>query len=112
MFKTTIALALTAVVGSVSLAAADNSYFSVDRLFSDSSNLELGLVRSASDATVEIYSFHRGEVGMLLGSTDVREGANQDVKVNLGNRPVNDVVAILKDGDTVLATKKIDIANF
>ena len=112
MYKTTIALALTAVLGSVSLAAADNSSFFIDRVHSDSSNLELGLVRAETSGVIEVYDYHKGEVGALLGTTTVRAGSNQDVSVDLGIRVANDVIAIMKSGDTVLATKKIDIDHF
>ena len=112
MYKTTIALALTAVLGSVSLAAADTSSFFIDRVHTSSSNLELGLVRAESAGVIEVYDFHKGVQGKLLGTTSVRAGSNQDVRVDLGTRVVNDVVAVIKSGGNVLATKKIDIGRF
>lgn len=111
MFTKTLALALAATIGGTTLAQADTSYFSIDRQHSDSSNLELGLVRSAADGVVEIYSYNNDVQGQLLGSAPISAGANLDVKVDLGTTVRTDVVAVLRSGDAVLATKEIDISR-
>ena len=94
------------------MASADDSYFSIDRLHEVSDNLRLGLVRSQFDATIEVYQYHCDEISRLFGSTDVHAGVDQDVKVGISLRPVNDIIAILKSGGDTLATKVIDIDQF
>lgn len=104
----TIALAAATVAATASVASAD-SYFAYGERLDSSSVLELGVVRAEADGVVEIYDFSRGEVGALLGSEMVNAGANADVRVNVGIRPTQDVIALLKiDGETV-AERDYDI---
>lgn len=106
MNRTLIALALaTAGLAGAASAADGVSYFSFgDRLAQDSI-LELGTVRAAADGVIEI----RNLSGDLLGTTDVKAGANGDVRVFVGRAPVSDVVAELKIGGETVATKVYDI---
>lgn len=107
-FKTTaLAAAAAAVLGTA--AAADTSFFAYQDSLDNSSILELGTVTSEGNGVVEIYSYHGGEIGALLGTEEVRAGANADVRVPLGAAPQLDVIAILKvDGQTV-ATRDYNI---
>ncbi len=99
-----IALSITAIAGmaAATVAAADNSYFELERQLDNSTTLELGLVSSEGDGVIEIYTYHKDQIGTLLGTEEVHAGANRDVHVNL-SRPANvDVIALLKvDGETV-----------
>lgn len=108
MNRTLIAFALaTAGLAGAASASDGVSYFSFgDRLAQDSV-LELGTVRAAKDGVVEIRNLD----GDLLGSTAVRAGANGDVRVFVGRAPVNDVVAELKVGGRIVATKVYDIID-
>ena len=103
----TIALALAAIV-SAGAAAADNYLPFTAETQNRDSVIELDTVRAASDGVVEIYSFHKGEVGALLGSEDVNAGANANVRVGLGKAPVTDVIAQLVVGGQVVDTQEID----
>jgi hypothetical protein len=107
----TLTVAAAAIAATGTIASASNSYFITERLFEDTSYVDLELVRSESDAVVEIRDYRLGEPGALLGSTDVNAGANHNLKINLGTRPLGDVIAVLVDDGQVLATKKIDIAK-
>ena len=103
-----IALAAATTAATASVASADN-YFAFGERLDSNSVLELGLVRAESAGIVEIYDFSKGEVGQLLGTEAVNAGANADVKVNVGIRPKQDVIALLKvDGQTV-AQRDYDI---
>lgn len=107
MFKSTT-LALAAIAASASIASADVSYISnfVEEQNRDT-QVELGTVRSAGDGIVEIYTFHKGEIGTLLGSEAVSAGAN--IQVNVGiSRPSTDAIAILKVNGQTVDTQKID----
>ncbi len=106
------ALALVAAFAAAGTAQADVSYFSIDRQHGNSSNFELGLVRSAADGVIEIYENNGDVQGDLLGSTRVNAGANLNVKVDLGRTVhATELVAILRSGDTILATKEIDVSQ-
>ncbi len=103
-----IALVAATIAATASVASADN-YFEFGERLESSSILDLGLVRSEGAGTVEIYDYSRGEIGALLGTETVNAGANADVRVNVGNRPFQDVIALLKvDGQTV-AQRDFDI---
>ena len=107
MFKT-VTLAIAAIAASATIASAninDLSNFSMEQ--DRGSQVELGLVRAASDGVVEVYTFHKGEIGALLGSTNVRAGANVDVDVNIPRTGV-DAIAILKVNGQTVDTQEID----
>jgi hypothetical protein len=109
----TFAIALAAVLGSVTLASADVSYFSLDRVHSDNARVELGVVRSATDGVIELYDYNNDVVGELLGTTTVHAGANSDVAVIAGPRLINDVYAVLKSNSgEILADNEIDGDRF
>ena len=107
MFKSAT-LALAAIAASATIASAsinDLSNFSMEQ---DRGNqVELGLVRATGDGVVEVYTFHKGEIGALLGSTNVHEGANLDVDVTIPH-PTVDAIAILKVDGQVVDTQEID----
>jgi hypothetical protein len=107
MFKTTT-LALAALAASATFASA-NSYIS-DFVGEQArgSQIELGTVRAAGNGIVEVYSFHKGEIGNLLGSEAVMSGANAQVDVNIA-RPSTDVIAVLKVGGQIVDTQEIDL---
>ena len=102
---------IAATVAATSTAVSADSYFEFGENLESSSILDLGLVRAEGAGTVEIYDFSKGEVGRLLGTETVSAGANTDVKVNVGIRPTQDVIALLKvDGQTV-AERDFDVRD-
>ena len=111
MSKFTFALAALAAIGTATVATADSSYFGLETVQEETSRLDIGTVRAGSDAVVEIYDFHGGEIGDLLGTEAVNAGANSNVFVNLGRTARNDVIAILKAGDQVLASQEFEIED-
>ena len=93
---------IAATIAATSTAVSADSYFEFGENLESSSILDLGLVRAEGAGVVEIYDFSKGEVGRLLGTETVNAGANADVRVNVGIRPKQDVIALLKvDGETV-----------
>ncbi|WP_375280754.1 hypothetical protein [Pseudooctadecabacter sp.] len=107
MFKT-LSIALAALTASATVAAADVSYLSnFIKEQNRDSQVELGTVRAASDGVVEIFSFHKGEVGPLLGSEAVMAGANLDVDVDV-RRPLTNVIAVLKVDGQIVDSQEID----
>jgi len=101
-----IAIALAALVGSATLAAADVNYFAIERVQDASSRLDLGTIRAAADGVVEVYDFRGGSLGELLGTVPVFAGANGDVYVNFGTAPMGNVMALLTiDGETVASQR-------
>ena len=109
MKRNLFALLLTGAVAMASGAQADNNTFGFGERLDRKSTLDLGIVRAEADGIVEIYDYNRAQQGRLLGTTRVRGGANYDVRVNVRTRPINDVLAVLKVGGRVVATKDYDI---
>lgn len=103
-----IALVAATIAATASVASAD-SYFQFGERLESSSVLDLGLVRSDGAGVVEIYDFSKGEVGQLLGTETVNAGANTDVKVNVGIRPTQDVIALLRVDGQIVAEHDYDI---
>ena len=106
MFKT-LAITAAALAASATIASADSyiSNFSMEQ--ANDTQVELGTVRAEGNGVVEIYAFHGGEVGALLGSEAVLAGANQDVNVDI-LRSGTDAIAFLKVDGQVVDTQEID----
>ena len=99
--KTIILAAAVAATGS--FAAAD-SYFENGNTLNHNDQLKLGLVRAEGAGVVEIYDFHNGVRGRLLGTDTVHAGANTDVRVNVGFSRNQDVLAVINiDGQDVVS---------
>jgi hypothetical protein len=104
--KTIILAAAVAATGSF---ASAESYFEHGRTLDADDTLELGLVRSESAGLVEIYDFHKGVQGKLLGSERVRAGANTDVRVHVGFERSRDVLAVISIDGQAVASKVYEI---
>lgn len=71
--------------------------------------LDIGLVTSDGQGRVEFYDFHTGTIGALLGTEDINQGANTDVRVST-RYPVNqDVLVVVRVDGEILAEKAFDI---
>jgi hypothetical protein len=100
------ALAVTAA----SVATAD-TYFETGKTLDAGGLLELGLVTSEGDGVIEVYDYHTGTVGRLLGTEDVHSGANTDVRVHTGLPVKNDVLVVVKVDGQVVAEKEFDVKS-
>jgi hypothetical protein len=100
------AFALAALAASATVASASNSYVALQAEQERDFRIELDLVRAATDAQVEIYALDSGE---LLGTTDVRAGANTNVYVPLDMRPNSDVRAVITANGQILSEDRIRI---
>ena len=105
-FKT-LALAVAATVAFASAASANA--FSFNGMDLMGSTAELGQISTTGPATVSIYDYHRGVQGALLGTEELSAGANYDVRIPLGVRPINDVVAVLMVDGQIVETQEIDL---
>ena len=106
MFKT-VSLALAAVAASATIASADSYISNFVEEQSRDSQVELGTVRAAADGVVEIYTYHGGELGALLGSEAVMAGANADVNVDIPRSNL-DAIAVLKVNGQIVDTQEIE----
>lgn len=93
------------------IATSASANFSFNEMNLAGSTAELGQVSVESDATVSVYSYNAGVQGALLGETELNAGANRDVRVPLGKRPINDVIAVLTVDGQVIDTQEIDLAR-
>ena len=106
MFKT-LTLTAAALAASASVASAD-SYISNFVMEQDNrTQIMLGTVRAEGDGVVEVYGYHAGKIGALLGSEDVSEGANLMVDVDI-IRPSTDAIVFLKVDGMIVDMQEID----
>ncbi len=103
----TLIIAAAATVALASTASANS--FSFNEMDISGSTAELGQVTANGNATVSLYDFHGGVQGALLGTKELASGANYDVRVKLGQRPINDVVAVLSVDGQIVDTQEIDL---
>lgn len=103
MYKHLLTTGLLAAM-TVGSAASAESYFACMGPIPQQGVLELGSITSDGDGTVDVYDYRLGEQGNLLGSIDVQEGANMDVRLNVGNAPLGDLLATLTVDGQVVAT--------
>lgn len=104
--KTLAAAAVVAVAGSAAFAGPN--YIVPGQAQSLNTSATLDLVRADTDATVYIYDFHGGERGALLGSADVKAGANTDVTIKFKAAAIDDTIAVLSDGVNELAISDVN----
>ena len=107
MIKTFV-LAAATVAATASVASANNA-FPIGETFEQTDVLELSTVRAEGAGTVEIYDFHNGVRGALLGSEEVRAGVNTNVKIDLGLGANKDIVAVLNVAGQEVLQKDYDI---
>ena len=105
--KTIIFAAAAAAV--TATAGAADTYFEQGRTLQASDVLELGLITADNAAVLEIYDFSTGTQGALLGTERLSAGANTNVRVNTGLPASQDVLAVVKIGGQVAASKAFDI---
>ena len=103
-----IALAAATVAATASIASANNA-FPLGESFEQTDTFELSTVTAEGAGVVEIYDFHNGVRGALLGSEDVRAGVNTNVRIDLGLGANKDIVAVLNVAGQEVLTKDYDI---
>ena len=103
-FKFT-AIAAAAIATLATTASAD-SFFSYQRNLDSQSTLELGTVVAQGNGVIELYDFRGGSTGALLGTESVNAGANTNVRINVGDSPEGDVLAVLTVGGEAVAQRE------
>jgi len=103
-----IALAAATIAATASFASANNS-FPTGESFEQTDVLDFSVVRADGAGTVEIYDYHNGVRGALLGTEEVRAGVNTNVKIDLGLGANKDIIAVLNVGGQEVLTKDFDI---
>jgi hypothetical protein len=101
-----LALTLTALVGSTTIAAADST-FTLPQVQEEDSIVELGRINADGAGIVHIYALDAGKMGALIGSEEVHAGTNSDVRVPLIDNPKNDAMAVLEVNGQVVATQEV-----
>lgn len=109
MTMKTFIIAAAATVAMASTASANG--FSFNEMELSGSTADLGQISTDGNASVALYDFHGGEQGALLGMQELSAGANYDVRVTLGQRPINDVVAVLTVDGQIVDTQEIDVSR-
>lgn len=106
-----IALAAAALIGSATLASASINAFDFSRTVAASDTLDIGLVRATDAGSVEIYNVLDKEFANALGTTEINPGANRDVRVDVGFKPQQDVVAVLRVNGEIVATQQLSVSR-
>lgn len=104
----TLAIAAVATIALATTASADA--FSLNKGF-EGQTIELGQVTASGNGIVELYDFHGGTQGALLGEEAVSAGANYDVRVTLDQPAQRDVLAVLTVDGQVIASKELRSFN-
>lgn len=110
MFKKSLAIGFLAAMSFGSAASAE-SYFTCMNPLPKDALLELGTITSDGEGVVEVYDFRLGQMGDLLGTTNVNQGANSDVRLNIGMPPLGDILAVLTINGEVAATKVFEVCG-
>ncbi len=105
------AIITAAAAVAITAGAASANTFGFQETVEDRNNIELSLVTAAADGVVEIYNVQAGQQGALLGEAMVNAGANEDLRINIGNGFKTDVLAVLKVDGQVVATEEFDVAR-
>jgi hypothetical protein len=114
MFKASVkTLAIAAAIAATSTAAfaSGSDHIFLGEGQDVNTRVELDLVRASSAGTVDIYSFHKGVKGELLGSASLRAGAHTDVNINLKTAATTDLIAVLNIAGSVADSVEIDQIN-
>lgn len=110
MFKKSLAIGFLAAMSFGSVASAE-SYFTCMNPLPKEALLELGTITSDGEGVVEVYDFRLGKQGDLLGTTNVNQGANSDVRLNIGRPPLGDLLAVLTVDGEVVASKVYEVCG-
>jgi hypothetical protein len=102
-----LAAALAVTAG----AASAGNTFGFNHMQDSNSLIELNSVVADSNGVVEVYDYHAGQEGRLLGSKPVRAGANSDVKIALAPSLSDDVLAVLMINGQAVAQQVVRIDN-
>ena len=116
MSKFTFALAAAALAVTATFAAAEpfntaGNYFGGVTTVRANSAFDVALVTTTGAGTLSLYDYSSGVQGKLLGEVAVNQGANADLRINLGVPPQNDVLAVLTVGGQVTATQLYDVVS-
>lgn len=110
MFKKSLAIGFLAAMSFGSVASAE-SYFTCMNPLPKDALLDLGTITAEGEGVVEIYDFRLGKQGDLLGTTNVNQGANSDVRLNIGMPPMGDILAVLNVNGEVVASKVYEVCD-
>ncbi|NBD29665.1 MAG: hypothetical protein GVY31_06460 [Alphaproteobacteria bacterium] len=99
-----------AVMTTAGVATAD-TYFGLTGVMDEDSSLMIETVTADSAGVLEVYDYHTGELGDLLGSEELNAGANSDVLIDLGAQPRGDVMALVKIDGEIAAMAEIDLED-
>lgn len=92
------------------VASASNT-FGLTEVQGSQTLIQLGTVVAGGQGLVEVYDYHAGQEGRLLGSKAVQAGANSDVKVSLRPSTTDRVLAVLVVDGQVVARQVVRIDN-
>jgi hypothetical protein len=103
--KKWICASAAALLTTAGMATAQ-SYFGFTGEMDEDATLTIDTVTTDSAGVLEVYDYHTGERGDLLATEQLANGANADVRVDLGEQPRGDVMAVIViDGEPAAMTE-------
>ena len=112
MFAKTAMIAATAMtLGFAGQAHADHNYFGLDKFVEEScSGVTFRLVTVENASTLEVYEMDGSERAAMVGSTELRAGANADVRVPLQQQCGSDhILAVINSGGEEVASHVFEL---
>ena len=108
--KALIPLAVAAIVGSATIASAENS-FSLAETQPRSTMVHFNLVNTDAPGVVNIYDYHGHAVGSLLGSKSLKAGVNSDLRIRINPPASDDALAVLMVNGTDVASQVVKLRD-
>jgi len=94
-----------ALLTTAGMATAE-TYFGFTGEMDETATLTIDTVTTDSAGVLEVYDYHAGERGDLLATEQLAAGANSDVRVDMGEQPRGDVMAVIViDGEPAAMTE-------
>jgi hypothetical protein len=111
MSKSLFMTAATAFLVTTATVSTADTFFGLGANLESGNLLRLGTITADADGFVEVYDYHRGAVGALLGVEDIHFGANTDVRVHTQLPVYRNVIAMVRIGNQVVAEKAFDVVD-
>lgn len=102
---------VAATLAIAATSASAYSSFSLNEVQDSDNIVQMGPIMSDGMGVVEIYDFHGGTQGRLLGTETVYAGANTDVRIPLGTTASETLLALLKVDGQVMDRQVIRVED-
>lgn len=105
------ATAIVLITAASNVTASESyNHIIMKGLQEQSATIKLDIVRASEAGRVDIADYRTGQIGAVLGATDIRAGVKTDVKVQTGMPVRGNGIALLYDASgNLVGTEEIDV---